>query len=259
MTPRQIATNQAVVTCDVCGRTLLRGERAEIFIAGGERRNVCELCTQRAANEGWIREGFGDDLPVRERGRRERGSFFGRRGRKRAAADSASSSANGIRRHAPRAAADEPLEAPVLPYGDEQDPTYVAEVAPAVAPPPPPPQPKAPRESRQVRAVPTNSDMKRARAVEVFNASAHPRTVAGVARSLGAPFVVVRPSETEGSIVSITAGWELCWYRYEVDLADEASGVRVCEQGDELSELDPADQEPNAAADDRGEIRLAAG
>jgi hypothetical protein len=257
MTPKQIATNQAQISCDVCGRTLLRGEQTDVFLHGGQRRTVCELCTQRAANEGWIREGFADDLPVRTRGRRERGSLFGRLGRRRPVAQNGDGDSM---RRGPRAAADEPLEAPVLPYGDENDPTYVAEVAPAPAPPPRRVDPalEMPRE-RHVHAVPTNADMKRARAIELFNASAHPRTVAGVARSLGAPFVVVRPSQTEGSIVSITAGWELCWYRYEVDLADEAAGVRVSAQGDEISELDPADQVPNAAADDRGEIRLVAG
>lgn len=258
MTPKQIATNQAMVSCDVCGRTLLRGEHADVFLHSGQRRNVCELCTQRAALEGWIREGLVDDMPVRQRGRRERGSLFGRLSRKRPATDGDESEPNGIRRHAGRAAADEPLEAPVLPYGDERDPTYVAEVAPAPAPRPDPVVERT-REPRSVRAVPTNADMKRARAIEVFNASDHPRTVAGVARSLGAPFVVVRPSATEGSIVSITAGWELCWYRYEVDLADEAAGVRVAEQGDEIAQLDEADQQPNAAADERGEIHLAAG
>ncbi len=264
MTPKQIATNQAMISCDVCGRTLLRGEHADVFLHSGQRRTVCELCTQRAALEGWIREGLVDDMPVRQRGRRERGSLFGRlRSSKRPAEDAETPAENGIRRHGGRAAADEPLEAPVLPYGDQRDPIYVAEVAPAPAPAPRAESAGArdgsPRDTRSVRAVPTNADMKRARAIEVFNASDHPRTVAGVARSLGAPFVVVRPSATEGSIVSITAGWELCWYRYEVDLADEAAGVRVAEQGDEIAELDEADQQPNAAADERGEIHLAAG
>jgi len=101
--------------------------------------------------------------------------------------------------------------------------------------------------------------MKRSRAIEVFNRSEHPRTVAGIARSLGQPFIVVRPSETEGSIVTIVAGWELTWYRYEVDLADEASGVRVAAQGAELAELDAVDQVPNAAADERGELQLVSG
>src|SRR5258707_15579314 len=79
MTPRQIATNQAAVVCDVCGRTLLRGEEAAVFLAGGARRVVCELCTPRAANEGWIREGVEQEkLEMRSRGRERRGSFLSR-------------------------------------------------------------------------------------------------------------------------------------------------------------------------------------
>jgi hypothetical protein len=109
-----------------------------------------------------------------------------------------------------------------------------------------------------VHAVPTNADMKMARALDLFNASAHPRTVSGVARSLGAPIVAARPSATEGSVVTIVVGWELSWYRYEVDLADEAAGPRITGQGTELAELDPADQVPNAAADDHGQLHLVA-
>jgi len=52
-------------------------------------------------------------------------------------------------------------------------------------------------------------------------------------------------------------GWELCWYRYEVDLADEAAGVRVVAQGAELEELEPREREANAEADDRGALALA--
>ena len=51
--------------------------------------------------------------------------------------------------------------------------------------------------------------------------------------------------------------WERSWYRFEVDLSDEAGGVRRDAQGDELSELPPAEQEINAAADERGALHLA--
>jgi hypothetical protein len=129
-----------------------------------------------------------------------------------------------------------------------------------VAAPPPPPAEHAPavsREPRSVRAVPTNADLKVARALEVFNASPHPKTVAGVGRSLGAPIVSARPSASEGSVVEIVVGWELSWYRYEVDLGDEAAGVRVTAQGTELSELEAEEQTPNAAADEYGELHPA--
>jgi hypothetical protein len=116
--------------------------------------------------------------------------------------------------------------------------------------------PAPPREQRSVHAIPTNADLKMARALDLFNASAHPRTVAGVARSLGSPIVAVRPSPTEGSVVTIVVGWELSWYRFEVDLGDEAAGVRLVTQGTELSELEPADQIPNAAADEQGDLHL---
>ena len=46
--------------------------------------------------------------------------------------------------------------------------------------------------------------------------------------------------------------WELCWYRYEVDLSDEVPSVRVEDQGYELDELHPREREPNAAADEHG-------
>jgi hypothetical protein len=104
--------------------------------------------------------------------------------------------------------------------------------------------------------VPTNADLKMARALEVFNGSDHTRTVGGVARSLGAPAVCVRPLADRPSVVAITVMWELSWYRYEVDLSDEAGGVRRDAQGDELSELTSEEQLANAAADERGALHL---
>jgi hypothetical protein len=121
------------------------------------------------------------------------------------------------------------------------------------------PDPEPPRRPRQVRAVPTNADLKMQRALEVFNASDHVRTVGGVARSLGAPAIAVRPLADRPSVVRIAVMWELSWYRYEVDLSDEGSGVRREGQGAELSDLAPEEQLVNAAADERGALHLAGG
>jgi hypothetical protein len=232
---RSISTNAPVVNCDVCGRTLLPGETPYVFLAGGEKRNVCELCTQRASHEGWIREGL-DDATVRSGAHngRSRGLLSRLRGRRDVPAhDGGSEDGHGHEQHAPGR--------------QERERERERERPPA-----------QPREQRSVHAIPTNLDLKMARALDLFNVSSHPRTVAGVARSLGTPIVAVRPSPTEGSVVTIVVGWELSWYRFEVDLGDEAAGVRLVTQGTELSELEPADQIPNAAADEQGELHLAA-
>lgn len=117
-------------------------------------------------------------------------------------------------------------------------------------------QPSRTREPRHVHAVPTSAEHKVSSAVEAFNSSEHPRTVAGVARSLGTPGVSVRPSEERASVVNAVVLWELCWYRYEIDLSDEPPSVRVSGQGYELDELPPEEREVNASADDRGALAL---
>ena len=256
---KSIATNMAVVSCDVCGRTLLRGENADSFLHGGSRRTVCELCTTRAMHEGWIREGLEGQLPGRtnERGSAARTLLNRLRYRREQRQDQAVE-AGGSVAFEPEwepAPVEEPLAAPAEVAGVAVEPV----MPPTPFVPAPAAAPAAPREPRTIHAIPTNAELKVGRALEVFNASPHPRTVAGVARSLGAPIVSARPSRTEGAIVTVVVGWELSWYRYEVDLGDEAAGVRVAAQGAELTELEPEDQAPNAAADDRGELHLVAG
>ncbi|HEY5287731.1 MAG TPA: hypothetical protein VIJ50_11560, partial [Solirubrobacteraceae bacterium] len=103
-------------------------------------------------------------------------------------------------------------------------------------------------------AAATAGELKVARALEVFNAGEQTRRVAGVARSLGAPAVTVRPLEDSGSTVAIVVAWELCWYRYEVDLGDEAAGSQLVAQGMELDELPEEDRLANATADERGAL-----
>jgi hypothetical protein len=114
-----------------------------------------------------------------------------------------------------------------------------------------------PREPRHVHAVPTDTANQILRALELFNASEHPRTVAGIARSLGAPLVSVVPLPDGRGRVSILIGWELCWYRYEADLAQEDEAVTLAEQGDELAELGAPAPQANVTADEHGELRLA--
>jgi hypothetical protein len=227
---RDIRPSTAYTICDVCGRTLLRGERAEVYIDGGARRSVCELCKSRALHEGWLREGtvptYDDGEPTSAR----RGSLLSRLRR---------------RRESPPAAAEPPPPEPPPPEPEEDAP-----------------RPRAPRkrtreaarEPRHVRAVPMGAGQKVAAAIEVFNNSEHRRTVAGVARSLGAPDVSIHPNEGHSSLVDIVASWELCWYRYEVDLSDEVPVVRVAARGYELDELSPREREANASYDEHGAL-----
>jgi len=236
---RSIRADYAAVSCDVCGRTLLRGEHPDAFLAGGVRRQVCELCIPRAQHEGWIREAGMDELGaggIRHEGRRSLLDRF------RAHRDRA-------REVAAEPAGSEPQAAPSPRSRREPE----AEEAPRRVE-----QRATPRPDRHVRAVPTNAELKRQRAVDLFNASEFRRTVAGVARSLGPPDVCVRTLADRPSVVTITVMWELSWYRFEVDLSDEAGGVRRDAHGTELDELDPAETDANAAADERGGLSLTA-
>ncbi len=226
---RSIRADYAAMSCDVCGRTLLRGEQPDAFLAGGVRRQVCELCIPRAQHEGWIREAGMDELGVG--GARQDGRGRGWLDRLRAHRERA-------REQAAEAAASEPVPEPQAHRRESSEPAAV---------------PAGPRsEPRHVRAVPTNAELKMQRAIDLFNVSEFPRTVAGVARSLGAPDVCVRPLPDRPSVVTITVIWELSWYRFEVDLSDEAGGVRREGNGYELDEVDPAERRSNAVPDAQG-------
>ena len=244
MATRDIRTFHEAVACDVCGRTLLRGERAETWLAGGSRREVCELCSARARHEGWVREEARLEVPQRAPVER-RGSLFGRLGRRR-----------------PRPSRD--LEAPVEPDAPppEDEPLEPADPAPAgpaprrTAPPPPPAAAEPTGEPRSVHAVPSSAEQRVREALETFNATENVRTVAGVARSLGEPTVAARSLEGTAR-VTIAVSWELCWYRYEIDLNDSAGAVEQTGQGYELDELDEPERLPTAVADEHGYLHPA--
>ncbi|MBO0768942.1 MAG: hypothetical protein J2O48_09695, partial [Solirubrobacterales bacterium] len=83
MSTRDIRPDHGYTPCDICGRTLLRGESAEIFIGGGTRHRVCELCKPQALSEGWIREGSVPDYDPEASAPERRRGLFGRRRQKR--------------------------------------------------------------------------------------------------------------------------------------------------------------------------------
>jgi hypothetical protein len=292
MTTKDIRPTHAYIPCDICGRTLLRGERAEVFIAGGNRHQVCELCKPRALAEGWIREGSVPDYDPAVAQQERRRSMFGRRRRGRDAGTPG-----------PATSLDEALSGGAWPTEEPPVPdSRGAESRGADAPGPPglgrarrrertpadrersqqarnaprergqreraaardrlaaeraaAQRPEPGREPRHVHAVPTGEDSRIAAAAGAFNQSEHPRTVAGVSRSLGAPAVAVIPDPVAPSLVRIVASWELCWYRYEVDLGADRASVRLDAQGYELSELSARERHAVAAADEAGRLHV---
>ncbi len=235
MSTRTIVTSQPDVACDVCERRLLRGEQPDAFIAAGRRLLVCELCAPRAAHEGWMRETDGHQVelpPMRPR-----------RGRSLLERLPVPVWA----RQAPRASGSGRASSDGRPFDFLDDGAAPREEGAQSAGAEALPHPESVAELSYLE-----------RALQTFNASEFPRRVAGVARSLGAPEVSVRSAEHLESVVVIVVAWELCWYRYEVDLSEGIEEVRVLGQGTELGELPHDDRLANALASDTGALAFGA-
>jgi hypothetical protein len=234
---KELKTDEEARSCDICGRTILKGERTEPYLApGGRRRTVCELCKPRADHEGWIRESAHGDLPTARRPREPRRSLIGRlrRGREE-----------------PVQIADAPSEeerAELLEGEHRPEPEHDTQEHQV------PRRPSRRKDPRHVRAVPTNSQVKIERALEMFNGSEHTRTISGIARTLGLPWVSAIPSAEAPSEVEVVVAWELSWYRYRIDLGDERDPVTVLDKGQEIEELGEAQREWNAFANEDGHL-----
>lgn len=224
------------VSCDVCGRTILKGERAESYLVpGGERKLVCDLCASRALHEGWIRESGPGELPAARRRPEQRGSLLGRLWRRR---DYEGATADD----------EDPEWDPRAPM-PEAAPVRERSARPR----------EAPRDPRHVRAVPTTADVKVERALERFNGSEHVRSTAGIMRSLGEPWVAAAPGIAAPSQVDILIAWELSWYRYRVDLGDAGESVVLLEKGEELDQLEGEPPDWNVQASPDGTLALGVG
>ena len=235
------------VTCDVCERTILKGERTEAFLApGGHRHQVCELCFARAEHGGWIRESAAGDAPSRVPRHEPRRPLLGRllgRAAQREEAEEAG----------PEPAAGQPLGDGNTLAGTGGAPLEETEAAPRVRP-----RRSRPRDPRHVRAVPTTGEVKVERALELFNGSEHQRTIAGLVRTLGPPWASARPDLEQPSAVDVVVAWELSWYRFRVDLGDEGHPVALLDKGEELEQLEGELRDWNTDVDGDGRLLTAA-
>lgn len=243
MATRTIVTSQPDVCCDVCERRLLRGEQPDVFLAAGRRRTVCELCAPRAAHEGWMRESDSQALKLPPMRARRGRSFFER-----------------LRQVGKPASQDPNAQSEAYDFleGYEQ-PTSTRPVAAhsrAVTPQDAHAE-VIPGEAEFASEAPVSAGNSYVElAIDVFNQSEYPRRVAGVARSLGTPVVNVRSAEHLASVVNVVVAWELCWYRYEVDLSEPDATTRLLAQGTELDELAHEERVGNAVAGDAGALAV---
>jgi hypothetical protein len=95
------------------------------------------------------------------------------------------------------------------------------------------------------------------RAVARFNSSDAGRTAAGLTRTLGRPFASVGAAAGRPGEVRITVAWELSWYQWGVDIADELRPVFQIDKGLEIDQLDSAARQWNAAVGEDGRLTLA--
>jgi hypothetical protein len=208
-------------TCEVCGRTMLKGERTRRYVSpDGEQREVCDLCRTHVEAERWVRAGRADVRPPPE----------------------AEPAANRARQWVAERAARARLAL-------EETGRRAAEGA----------RPKPERTGPRVQSGPDTPERRLRRALEEFNESEHRRTVAGLTRSLGEPRVAAVTPVDAPHDVRLTVAWDLSWYQWEVRLADEPARVRSVAKGSEVEQLAESDRHWNARADGDGRLQLSPG
>ena len=265
-------------SCSVCGRTILAGERPRTYLTPeGEERVVCELCQTRAEQLGWVWEELVGQEPPAPPRKRRRGAalsalFRGRRGGgeepgpglelEPELAEPPPPDGEPEPAELPPAPAPEPVDAEPIPVeeppetAEEEVPEPDVPVVTASAPRHRNPDPAA-AGARVGRGAASESPKSRLqRAIDRFNESEEARTVSGLMRTLGPPWVSIGSISGSPSEVRITVAWELSWYQWGVDLKDELRAVYQVDKGHEVSELDSSAQQWNASAHEDGTLLL---
>ena len=255
--------------CDVCGRTILKGEQIHEYLTPQrERIRVCVLCRSRAESSGWIPVSMAHTLEEEQPRRSRRLALRQRFGR---AASRAREAAPPRREpqpepeQAPPPDAAQPTQEAARPEA-MPEPQRAAKDAREPAPVKRRPRPRTPkrRSTRTEERVTVTPRRRRKRgpealmrrAVERFNSSEERRKVAGLIRSLGEPQAGVRP-DPRRQLALVTVAWELSWYQWEVGAdGDGEEPVREVAKGAEVSQLDAAAKAWNAVVDEDGTLRL---
>jgi hypothetical protein len=221
----KVSQQSTVFTCDICARTLLLGEKLEVFRDGADRRTVCALCASLATARGWRREGAPMPPPLGAHGPRA-----------------------GLRERLRRRRSDRRREVSVA------DLYAAAEVPPSLGP-----HKAGAPEHRRLVDEQRQAASERAVdiAIETFNLSPYRRTVSGIAKSLGRPRIsVIALGGTRPDVV-VTVAWELSWYQYRVDPTTRPA-VRLEGRGDDVAELPGRWRAWNASTTQAGEVELGA-
>jgi hypothetical protein len=241
MVTRAIVTSQPDIACYVCGRRLLRGEQPEVFLVDGRAQNVCELCAPRAALQGWARGGSegAETEPEREQGARP-----GLLSRLRRGSQGPTTARRGARARVGSAAAPTPEPADETATAAARVSAFGDRALHALGPAPEPASPGAIEHAGLEHAL------------QAFNGGEYPRRIAGLARSLGVPEVSAL-YDRDLNLVTIVVAWELCWYRYRVDLDALELEARMTAEGRTLEQLPRDERVANATVDDAGVLSLA--
>jgi len=251
-------------SCSVCGRTILSGERPRTYVTPeGEERNVCELCRGRAEQLGWFWEERLGEARVEEPRRRRRAGLAAllrpRNGRRPA------EPGEGLYEGDDGPAAGDPREAEEDPVAEEDAEEAVEQAAPEPVAAPnagpsasPDPAGRGADVGRRAPEVsePVGSPLERA--VDRFNLSEQSRTVGGLMRTLGPPWVSIGSAAGSPGEIRITVAWELSWYQWGVDLRDEGRPVYEIDKGYEVDQLDAPARHWNAQAGEDGRLLLGA-
>ena len=106
--------------------------------------------------------------------------------------------------------------------------------------------------------LPDSPQARLLRAIERFNQSEAARTVAGLMRTLGDPWVSIGAAAGAAGEARVTVAWELCWYQWAVDLGEEPHSARELDRGSEIEQLDNSARQWNARAGEGGRLLLGA-